>query len=684
VLHPHFSRAGDKLFWSERISAQGGTIGTWALKIADFSTDGGPHLSNVETFQPGRQHLFYESSSFSPDGSHVYFSGNLEPGQPDTVMDIYSMDIASRETVNLTNSPSESDEHAQISPLGDRIVWMTSKGAGGSADATHPRSDYWMMRPDGSEKTQVTFFNDPGHAEFIDGGAAAADSSWSPDGTKLVAYVLLNQLTGAGRIVRIEFSGAVSTPGAPDASRPEEPPNARTNPNPGDRELAVPRSVDAPAAVLVAATAHDQPDGLAAWHAEIDRRVADHQLELVAAITDPVDASRTHERFAQVENGVRVIGGEITRQRRDRQPISIVGTIYGGVRVDPSPTIGPDSAEQIVQTRASRPLMFPDAPQLVIAPRPDGTFALAYAIRSVSSDDLRLSVVDARTGAVLESDSTIQPHAFAVDRLPHAPTPAITGQATAAGVYDLRGLAPTSLRFLGEAGPRDWIGAYTARAVDDRPTAAVAEAIGASTAYLTERLGTDPFARMHTPIAIVHPDDASGSGGRPILFTRGPFYAGKGVMVFPDPGGPGTGPPSLTTVAHQIGHAFVSMTSGLVSRGDRAAVDEAIAELIGRGVAGAFPAQSPALRRALPVQAGGRAEIVTRAFQAAVDGAAAEGVAAQAPLERAFYRAAAFMLPSGSTLHMMRVATLQAARDLGVDPTIERHLAEGWSRAGVE
>ncbi len=75
VLHPHFSRQGNQLLWSERLSAQGGPIGEWSLKIADFRTDGGtPRIENVRTYQPGAQRRFYESHGFMPDGRLILFS----------------------------------------------------------------------------------------------------------------------------------------------------------------------------------------------------------------------------------------------------------------------------------------------------------------------------------------------------------------------------------------------------------------------------------------------------------------------------------------------------------------------------------------------------------------------------------------------------------------------------------
>lgn len=107
VLHPQFSPAGDKLFWSERISLKG-SWGEWALKVADFVVERDDvRLGHVRSAQPGAQRRMYESHGFSPSGRQVLFSGNLEPGQAETSGDIYLYDFESGHLTNLTQSPKE-------------------------------------------------------------------------------------------------------------------------------------------------------------------------------------------------------------------------------------------------------------------------------------------------------------------------------------------------------------------------------------------------------------------------------------------------------------------------------------------------------------------------------------------------------------------------------------------------
>ena len=46
-------------------------------------------------------------------------------------------------------------------------------------------ADYWIMDLDGSNKKRLTWFNEPGHPEYLPGQTHAAVVSWCPDGTRL-------------------------------------------------------------------------------------------------------------------------------------------------------------------------------------------------------------------------------------------------------------------------------------------------------------------------------------------------------------------------------------------------------------------------------------------------------------------------------------------------------------------
>ena len=206
VLHPHFSHKGDKLIWSERISTKGGKWGKWVLKFADFKIEKGiPRLANIKTFQPGKQHFWYETHGFNKDDTKIVFTGNLQPGQKEIHCDIYTLDIKTGRIKRLTTTLDHWDEHAHYSPSGKKIVWMSSMGLKSPTNPWKVRTEFWMMNSDGSNKERLTYFNDPDHPHYISGGVIAADSSWSPDGTRLTAYLILSFRPTKGRIVMIEF-----------------------------------------------------------------------------------------------------------------------------------------------------------------------------------------------------------------------------------------------------------------------------------------------------------------------------------------------------------------------------------------------------------------------------------------------------------------------------------------------
>jgi len=214
TLHPHFSHDGTKLLWAERIRGfqQEENFGKWALRIADFSLDGQPHLVNIRTFQPGKRHMWHEAHGFSPDDSKIIFSGDLEKGQAIENMDIYTLDLVNPQLTNLTANRHAWDEHAHFSPRGDKIVWMSSQGFTGKGNMHWYQfmrwltTELWIMNPDGSRKKRLTYFNEPDHPHSPGGRVIAGDGDWNPAGDKYAVLVnVLKPGVWEERIAVIEF-----------------------------------------------------------------------------------------------------------------------------------------------------------------------------------------------------------------------------------------------------------------------------------------------------------------------------------------------------------------------------------------------------------------------------------------------------------------------------------------------
>ncbi|TSC75955.1 MAG: hypothetical protein G01um101430_125 [Parcubacteria group bacterium Gr01-1014_30] len=208
TLHSHFSHDGKKLLWAAR-ELQDGKKAQWMLKIADFIVDGGgPRLANEKTYQPMGENVFYESHSFTHDGQKIIFSASYTA--PAFDLDIYILDLRTNKLTNLTNSPGEWDEHSILSP-NNRLAWISSKGYSFTPSANWGatlKTDLWLMNLDGSNKTKVTHFNEPGYPEYESGKRViAADNSWNKTGDKLVLTLgVIKGKTVGSRVVLVEFN----------------------------------------------------------------------------------------------------------------------------------------------------------------------------------------------------------------------------------------------------------------------------------------------------------------------------------------------------------------------------------------------------------------------------------------------------------------------------------------------
>ena len=219
VIHPQFSHDGKKLFWAERTNYGNSFGGGWILKTADFNIYSDvPYLENISIYEPGEWNCFYESHDFSKDDKKILFSGNLKYNQTPVGLDIYEMSLETNELRRLTESDNDWDEHAHYSTDGKKIAWMSSTGFDiewgdikGDGWKKYLITELWFMNSDGSDKQRITYFNEPGYPEYMGGRrVVVSDSSWSPDGKKIVACVayssIENREQAAGvKTVMIEF-----------------------------------------------------------------------------------------------------------------------------------------------------------------------------------------------------------------------------------------------------------------------------------------------------------------------------------------------------------------------------------------------------------------------------------------------------------------------------------------------
>ncbi len=208
VLHPHFSHDGRLLTWSEMYAPPNPFVkrklyGFWKLKVADFVMGPqGPKLSNIREYQPGGP-AFYENHGLSMDRGKLLFTSNLHASGLQLIEnDIYVMNLDDGKVVQL--AADGYNEHAHFSPNGKKIVWMTNAGN------PNRGTDLWLMNTDGSDKMRLTNFASPDDAGYTGGRMIAADSAWSPDGTRIAAYVQTSLLKQTGMIVLIILDPAIA------------------------------------------------------------------------------------------------------------------------------------------------------------------------------------------------------------------------------------------------------------------------------------------------------------------------------------------------------------------------------------------------------------------------------------------------------------------------------------------
>jgi hypothetical protein len=152
------------------------------MHLADVIWEGIPRLSNTVEFAPMGTDVFYETHGVTRDG-RILFSASPPDGSP---MDVYSYEMASGDLVNLSDSPDVWDEHAQVTPDGSKIYWISSQDIQLQRDYFVPYTDVWRMNPDGSNKERVTYFNEPAAPEHYPFGIVTGDISFEAGGRRFV------------------------------------------------------------------------------------------------------------------------------------------------------------------------------------------------------------------------------------------------------------------------------------------------------------------------------------------------------------------------------------------------------------------------------------------------------------------------------------------------------------------
>ena len=228
TLQPQFNGDGSKLLWSQLEGQGTGGLNDWALMVADFDSSPTVGLSNIATYNPGPSPGWLLVHGWGPDDNWIYFTCTPLPGMTDSYMDTCRMDFDSPTQVTRLNFTSGTDgeaaeweDHSQLSPAGDVYAYISSEPYSVSPDAATAlftvKTDLWLMNADGSGPQRITYFNEPGHPDYLGVRAIASEMRWSPDGTRVALRLQTPTLAVRNHIYVVELSRDVDDDGVPDA-----------------------------------------------------------------------------------------------------------------------------------------------------------------------------------------------------------------------------------------------------------------------------------------------------------------------------------------------------------------------------------------------------------------------------------------------------------------------------------
>jgi hypothetical protein len=144
------------------------------------------------------------------------------------------------------------------------------------------------------------------------------------------------------------------------------------------------------------------------WAGRVARMLAAGSLRVRETANDTMVPGRSHQRLSQLYKGVPVFGGEVTRQLEGKRTISVFGTLYEDVRLDPVPKLTTTEAADVFQKLAGALLGPSRTPELIILPTDDGGYRLTYRARIATADDVMMYFIDANTGETVLSFSDLK------------------------------------------------------------------------------------------------------------------------------------------------------------------------------------------------------------------------------------------------------------------------------------
>jgi bacillolysin len=373
---------------------------------------------------------------------------------------------------------------------------------------------------------------------------------------------------------------------------------------------------------------------LRSWDATVDTMRRNGELVLTRSRTDTVLSGRTHERYEQYVGGIRLVGGEITRQIAAGVTTSIFGELHAVSGVPDQPELSEEAARGVFNGMAVRAMPMNRPIEMVILKHGEGGYALAYGAHVWTADGWMLTYIDAQTGEVLLRYNDLQTQsAVGTGTGVLGDTKKISTRLQAGRYLADDALRPPVLITYDMQGnlarTEDYLdGIYTATTSDvasdsdnvwtDTATVDAHVYLGYTYDYYFKRFGRKGLDDRNAPIyAITHPvrrsdlptlsDDDLGT------FLLNAFWCGgcgptfRGAMVFGDglPLGFTLGgltvdyfAGALDVVAHELTHGLTQYTSNLIYRNESGALNEAFSDIVGTSVEFFYQTPGTGLRQA--------------------------------------------------------------------------------------
>lgn len=163
-----------------------------------------------------------------------------------------------------------------------------------------------------------------------------------------------------------------------------------------------------PGVVSVSAGHAAGVDDLRRWDAAVDGMTRTGEFVVISRLDDERLPGREHEYAAQFFRGVPVHGGGVSRQLDRGVTVSLFGTLHQGLDVETAPALSAAEAAARLATATGADAPAGRPPRLVVLPRADGSYVLAY--RALMSDG-RIYFASAADGRILRAEDAFRSQA---------------------------------------------------------------------------------------------------------------------------------------------------------------------------------------------------------------------------------------------------------------------------------